>query len=98
MTEHRFTILAPIPVVFILVLVASAYSQQPRMMLGPPNEVPDRFSSRYNIQYNDGGFSDPHPNNIRKSTRYLMNNGVPQYVVDKFATFAHTMTGNQDWF
>src|SRR5262252_7497619 len=84
--------------VFTLIIAARAYGQHPRMMLGAANEVPDRFSTRYNIEYNDGGFSDPHPNNIRKSARYLANNGVPQNIVDNFGTLAHAMTGYSDWF
>jgi hypothetical protein len=96
--QHRLSPIAPIAALFTLAIAAQAFAQHPRMMLGGANEVPDRFSIRYNIQYNDGGFSDPHPNNIRKSTRYLVNNGVPQNIVDKFSAFAHTMTGNSDWF
>jgi hypothetical protein len=98
MLQHQFGRTATMAAVFTLGIAAHVYGQQPRMMLGAPNEIPDRFSTRYNIQYNDGGFSDPHPNNVKKSTRYLVNSGVPQNIVDKFSSFAHTMTGNPDWF
>src|SRR5215831_2399432 len=81
-----------------LVAVTKSYAQQPRMMLGAPDQVPDRFSAQYSIRYNDGGFSDPHPNKIRKSARYILNQGASEQVVAKFSGLALAMTGNANSF
>ena len=79
-------------------IAVQGYAQQPRMMLGPPDQVPDRYSTQYGIRYNDGGFSDPHPNRIRKSVKYILNQGASQPVADKFSDLARTMTENPNWF
>jgi hypothetical protein len=79
-------------------ITAQSYAQQPRVMLGPPDQVPDRYSTQYGFRYNDGGFSSPHPNRIRKSVKYVLNQGASQQVADKFGNLARAMTENPDWF
>ncbi len=83
---------------FIFAVAVQAYAQQPRMMLGPLEHVPDRFSAKYGIRYNDGGFSDPHPNKIRKSVKYILGQGAPEQIADQFKELALAMTQNRDWF
>jgi hypothetical protein len=68
------------------------------MMLGPPDQLPDRYSAQYGIRYNDGGFSDPHPNRIRKSGKYILNRGASQQIADEFRSLALRMTGDSNWF
>jgi hypothetical protein len=96
-SKHLFRASA-LAFIFALAIAAQANAQQPRMMLGGADQVPDRSSTLYNIQYNDGGFSDPHPNNIRKSKKYILGMGAAQSVSDKFNELAHGMTENHDWF
>jgi len=68
------------------------------MMLGQPDQVPDKYSPKYGIRYNDGGFADPRPNAIRKSCKYIVNHGGSQYVLDTFRAQANTITSDPSWF
>jgi hypothetical protein len=95
---YPYSVAVNITFLMFAVLTAQGYAQQPRMMLGPPDQVPDRFSTRYGIRYNDAGFSDPHPNKIKKSVRYILNQGASQQVADKFSGLAVAMTETPNSF
>jgi len=84
---------------FLLVACAAAYGQQPRLMLGQPDQTPDKYSPKYNIRYNDADFADPRPGAVKKSCKYIANHGGSQYVLDTFRNQANTITtSDPDWF
>lgn len=83
---------------FLIVFSAAVYAQQPRMMLGQPDQIPDKYSPKYNIRYNDGDFADPRPNAIRKSCKYIVNHGGSTYVQSTFRDQANTITSDPNWF
>ena len=43
----------------LMVFASTALAQGTHQFLGPPREVPDRFTPKYGIRYNTQGFDEP---------------------------------------
>jgi hypothetical protein len=89
---------ALLAILFACAVSVEAYAQDPRMMLGAASQVPDKFSPKYNIRYNDAGFDQVRPKPVKKSHGYLLNHGAPAYVADSFMQVTTAIQETPDWF
>jgi hypothetical protein len=84
-------------VVTSLVLFAStALGQGTHQFLGPPRDVPDRFTPKHGIRYNTQGYDDPQAK-WKKKVRTWQANAIPQPIIDQLLAFPGSPDAIAQW-
>jgi hypothetical protein len=87
----------PLLIVTSLVLFAStALAQGTHQFLGPPREVPDRFTPKHGIRYNTQGYDDPQAK-WKKKVRAWKDNAIPQPIIDQMLAFPGSPDAIAQW-
>jgi len=84
-------------VIASLVLFAStALAQGTHQFLGPPRDVPDRFTPKFGIRYNTQGYDAPQAK-WKKKVRVWEENAIPQGIIDQLLCFPGSPDAIGQW-
>ncbi len=81
---------------FLLLSVAAAEAQDTHQFLGPPREVPDRFTDKHHIRYNTQGYDDPHAK-WNKKIRTWQEHDVPESIIEQILAFPGSSDAIGQW-
>ena len=80
----------------LVFFASTALAQGKHQFLGPPREVPDRFTPKYGIRYNTEGYDEPQAK-WKKKIRAWEDNAMPQPIIDQILSFPGSPDAIGQW-
>src|SRR5215471_1356216 len=74
----------------------TALAQGTHQFLGPPREVPDRFTPKHGIRYNTQGYDEPQAK-WKKKIRTWEDHAIPQGIIDQLLAFPGSPDAIGQW-
>jgi hypothetical protein len=82
--------------VSLLFFVSTAEAQDTHQFLGPPREVPDKFTAKHGIRYNTQGYDEPQAK-WKKKLRVWRQNDVPESIIEELLAFPGSPDAIGQW-